>query len=146
MTAMTRYALLALLTVGLEAGPLEAQQTPAQPPLPASTALNLAALGSNAPGRTALETNVLGPKIRFATPIYDFGKAKSGDPVKYTYIFTNIGDQMLELTGVQPQCGCTATGEWTRRGFIRKVPVWIGGLVAGLGHESELALPCVWRS
>ena len=31
-------------------------------------------------------------------------------------------------------------------GFIRKVPVWIGGLVADLGHESELALPCVWRS
>jgi len=30
--------------------------------------------------------------------------------------------------------------------FIRKVPVWIGGLVADLGHESELALPCVWRS
>ena len=31
-------------------------------------------------------------------------------------------------------------------GFIRKVPVWIGGLVADLGHESELGLPCVWRS
>jgi hypothetical protein len=32
------------------------------------------------------------------------------------------------------------------KGFIRKVPVWVGGLVAVLGHESELALPCVWRS
>jgi hypothetical protein len=60
-------------------------------------------------------TNVPGPKIRFATPLYDFGRARAGEPVKYTYVFTNIGDATLILTNVQPQCGCTAAGEWTRQ-------------------------------
>jgi len=62
----------------------------------------------------APSTNV-GPRIKFANPVYDFGRIKSGDPVKYTYIFTNVGDQTLELSNVQPQCGCTAAGEWTRK-------------------------------
>lgn len=75
----------------------------APPWVPASLAV------TNAPG-----TNAGGAKIRFATPIYDFGKVKSGDPVKYTYIFTNIGNQVLELSNVQPQCGCTAAGQWTK--------------------------------
>ena len=60
-------------------------------------------------------TNGIGPKMQFATPIYDFGKARSGVPVKYTYYFTNIGDAMLELSNVQPQCGCTTAGEFTRK-------------------------------
>jgi hypothetical protein len=45
--------------------------------------------------------------------VHDFGKAKSGDQVKYTYIFTNIGDQVLELSGVQA-CGCI-TADWTKK-------------------------------
>jgi len=52
-----------------------------------------------------------GPKIQFATPVYDFGKVKSGEPVKYTFIFTNTGDEMLFITNVQPSCGCTTAGE-----------------------------------
>ena len=44
--------------------------------------------------------------------MYDFGRAKSGDPVKYTYVFTNTGDQTLEISGVQA-CGCI-TANWTR--------------------------------
>jgi hypothetical protein len=67
----------------------------------------------NAPGTPA--ANGLGPKIQFAAPVYDFGRARSGDPVKFSYIFTNIGDAALELSNVQPQCGCTAAGEWTRK-------------------------------
>jgi copper(I)-binding protein len=67
-----------------------------------------------APAAAAV-TNALGPKIKFATPMYDFGKARSGEPVKYTYIFTNTGDQLLILTNVAPQCGCTAAGDWTRQ-------------------------------
>src|SRR5438477_524049 len=39
-------------------------------------------------------TNGIGPKIQFATPVYDFGKAKSGDPVKYTYIVNNMDDPL----------------------------------------------------
>jgi hypothetical protein len=58
-------------------------------------------------------TNVLGPKIKFETTVHDFGKAKSGDQVKYTYVFTNVGDQSLELSGVQA-CGCI-TADWTKK-------------------------------
>jgi hypothetical protein len=68
----------------------------------------------------------LGPKIQFADPIYDFGKVKAGDPVKYTYYFTNVGDQTLELKGVQPSCGCTTAGDWSKTvdpGQIGKVPI-----------------------
>ena len=32
-----------------------------------------------------------GPKIVFETPVYNFGKAISGDVIKYTYVFTNEG-------------------------------------------------------
>jgi hypothetical protein len=60
-------------------------------------------------------TNLLGPRIQFATPVYDFGRAKCGEPVKYTYVFTNTGDQMLIINSVQPGCHCTTTGEWTKQ-------------------------------
>jgi hypothetical protein len=60
-------------------------------------------------------TNASGPRIQFATPMYDFGRVKSGEPVNYTYVFTNTGDRLLVLNSVQPQCGCTAAGEWTRQ-------------------------------
>jgi hypothetical protein len=67
------------------------------------------------PAAGAAVTNAPGPKIRFASPLYDFGRVRSGEPVKYTYIFTNAGDEMLILSNVQPQCGCTAAGEWSRQ-------------------------------
>src|SRR5436190_15616324 len=61
-------------------------------------------------------TNAVGkPKIQFATPIYDFGKMKVGEPVKWEFVFTNTGTALLEITGVQPGCGCTTAGEWTRK-------------------------------
>ena len=60
-------------------------------------------------------TNGVGPKIQFATPIYDFGRVRSGELVKYTYVFTNTGDRMLMVTAVQPGCHCTTTGEWTKQ-------------------------------
>jgi len=56
-----------------------------------------------------------GPRIQFQNTIYDFGKIKSGELVKYTFTFTNTGDAVLILTNVQPQCGCTTAGEWTRQ-------------------------------
>lgn len=63
----------------------------------------------------ATATNAVGAKIKFATPVHEFGRARSGELVKYTYIFTNTGNQLLILTNVQPQCGCTTAGEWTRQ-------------------------------
>jgi hypothetical protein len=58
-------------------------------------------------------TNAIGPKIQFETPVHDFGRAKSGEQVKYTYALTNAGDQVLEISGVQA-CGCI-TADWTRK-------------------------------
>ena len=83
-----------------------AAPTPATsvPPLLTATAGVAAAVG------------VAGPKIQFATPIYDCGKVKSGEAVKYTYVFTNVGGATLQVSNVQVSCGCTTAGEWTRRG------------------------------
>jgi len=66
------------------------------------------------------------PKIQFATPIYDFGRVKSGEHVKFDFIFTNVGNALLELTAVQPGCGCTTAGEWTRQvepGHTGHIPI-----------------------
>ncbi len=60
-------------------------------------------------------TNAAGPHIVFETPVYDFGKVKAGELVKFTYAFTNTGTEVLEVTHVQPSCGCTAAGEFTRK-------------------------------
>ena len=67
------------------------------------------------PATAAATTNAVGPKIQFASPVYDFGRVRAGDPAKFTYVFTNTGDALLILNTVQPQCGCTAAGEWTKQ-------------------------------
>lgn len=79
--------------------PLVFAQPSAPPPVPATP---------------PAQAELAGPKITFATPVYDFGKVKSGDPVKYTFVFTNTGDQALEVKSVQPSCGCTTAGDWTK--------------------------------
>jgi hypothetical protein len=68
----------------------------------------------------------VGPKIQFNTPVYDFGKISAGEIVKYSFIFTNVGDQQLIITNVQPSCGCTAASDWTREiepGKIGMIPI-----------------------
>src|SRR5216117_834423 len=53
-----------------------------------------------------------GPKIEFATPIFDFGKVSSGELVRHDFVFTNTGGAILEITDVRPGCGCTTAGTW----------------------------------
>ena len=77
----------------------------AAPPVPTPPAMP--------PPAAPATTNGIGPKIRFETTMHDFGKVKSGEVAKYTYAFTNGGDQVLELSGVQA-CGCI-TAEYTKR-------------------------------
>ena len=67
-----------------------------------------------------------GPKIQFDTPVYDFGRISAGVVVKHSYIFTNVGDQQLIITNVQPTCGCTAAADWSRQvepGNIGTIPI-----------------------
>ncbi len=61
------------------------------------------------------DADITGPKIKFSTPIYDFGRVSSGEPVTHTYYFTNTGTETLFVTNVAPSCGCTTTGEWSRQ-------------------------------
>ena len=55
-----------------------------------------------------------GPKIQFAEMVYDFGKVNSGELVKHTFVFTNIGTAILEIKDVRPGCGCTTAGTWDK--------------------------------
>jgi hypothetical protein len=55
-----------------------------------------------------------GPKIEFATPIFDFGKISGGESVRHDFVFTNTGTALLEITDVRPSCGCTTAGTWDR--------------------------------
>ena len=86
-----------------------------QPPAPAAA--------TPVPGAAAA-TNVIGPRIQFETLLHDFGRARSGEVVKYTYVFTNTGDHVLEISGVHA-CGCI-TADWTRKvepGMTGTIPI-----------------------
>jgi hypothetical protein len=49
------------------------------------------------------------PKIQFDETTHDFGEIKEVDgKVNGKFIFTNVGDSVLELISVKPSCGCTA--------------------------------------
>ncbi|HWW01912.1 MAG TPA: DUF1573 domain-containing protein [Candidatus Acidoferrum sp.] len=107
---MTKRNLILAFIIGMGAMPAPARQ-PAAP-----AAVPQAGAGANPAG----------PKIQFATPVYDFGRVKAGEPVKYSFVFTNTGDQVLEVKAVQPSCGCTTAGDWTRvvkAGETGNVPV-----------------------
>ncbi len=56
-----------------------------------------------------------GPRIQFPTNLFDFGRITGGQPAKVTINFTNTGDKTLEVTAVQPSCGCTIPGDWTHK-------------------------------
>jgi hypothetical protein len=65
-----------------------------------------------APAPSAVLT---GPKIQFDGREYDFGKAAAGEFVKHVFLVTNTGTDTLEISKVHPSCGCTTTGEWSRK-------------------------------
>ena len=60
-------------------------------------------------------SNPSGPRIQFATPVYDFGKVNGDDLVNCVFVFTNTGHALLEVSEVTPSCGCLKLGEWSRQ-------------------------------
>jgi hypothetical protein len=70
-----------------------------------------AAAATFARAQTPPAAPVSGPAIRFNTETYDFGKILLGDPVKYTFVATNTGDDTLEITGARGTCSCTVVGD-----------------------------------
>ncbi len=79
--------------------------TPAQTPAPNR---------AQTPAHPPLLTAATGPRIEFATPVYDFGKITAGEVVKHDFVFTNIGTSILTISQVKPGCGCTTAGTWNR--------------------------------
>jgi hypothetical protein len=73
------------------------------------------ATGSDAKAQTANSAPIPGPKIQFAQTNFSFGKVDSGQIVKHDFIFTNTGNQRLELTEARPSCGCMTVGTWDRQ-------------------------------
>ena len=50
--------------------------------------------------------------------------------VKCTFMFTNVGNQVLEVTNVQASCGCTTAGDWSRKvepGQTGTIPIQFNG-------------------
>jgi hypothetical protein len=46
-------------------------------------------------------------EFKFNEEKHDFGKIAQGKPVTTEFVYTNIGEEPLILTNVQPTCGCT---------------------------------------
>jgi hypothetical protein len=71
---------------------------------------------ADSPARAAAAAPaVAGPHAAFAVQQYVFGRIMAGDVVKFDFVFTNTGDQTLEISKVQPSCGCTRAGEYTHQ-------------------------------
>ena len=120
MNTLKKDLVLAVSIMTVGAATVGARQVQA-PPIP-SAPVAVPAIPAAAPA----PTNAPGPKIQFATPLHDFGRMRAGDPVKYTYIFTNTGSALLILNTVQPQCGCTTAGAWTKQvepGMTGVIPI-----------------------
>jgi hypothetical protein len=114
-------------------------------------ALGVVAAWAQAPGTAAPPPAIpsvpgpIGPKIQFATTVYDFGRVRSGEPVKYTYVFTNVGDATLILANVQPQCGCTAAGDWSRQvepGQTGNIPIQFNTAAYNVPVFKQVTVTC----
>ncbi|MDF3077423.1 MAG: hypothetical protein K0S09_1312 [Sphingobacteriaceae bacterium] len=55
---------------------------------------------------TAMQTDNT-PEFKFEKETHDFGKIPQGKPVTVELAFTNIGEQPLIISAVEPTCGCT---------------------------------------
>jgi hypothetical protein len=96
-------------------------------PMQAAAAALLMFAVAPAQAEVAAETPPLdGPRAEFSERTFNFGKVGSGEPLRHDFIVTNVGNALLEITAVQPGCGCTTAGEWDRKiepGKTGKIPV-----------------------
>jgi hypothetical protein len=132
----------------LMAQALAPQPPPQQQPQPAAPIPGVAIPGLGAPLAPTTSPDA-GGKIAFANPIHDFGRVKAGEIVKHEFVFTNIGTTTLEVTHVQPTCGCTAAGEWTRKvepGQTGKIPIQFNSTSFFGGVHKSVGVNCSDRS
>jgi hypothetical protein len=104
-----------------------AGDNPPVAPVPAATIPPAAAApGTPTPAPAPAPTGP-SPKIAFEMPNYDFGRVTAGDPIKYTFVFTNTGDASLDID-VHPLCGCTTAGDWSHKvepGKTGSIPIQV---------------------
>ena len=65
--------------------------------------------GGNGLGKTSTEkvAPASAPVMKLDKEVYDFGKIKPGEKVKYSYAFVNEGKSPLIITNAVASCGCT---------------------------------------
>jgi len=79
-----------------------------------------------APAAVSTTTNAPGPRIQFNTENHDAGTNLAGDMIRFTFVVTNTGDELLILSNVHASCGCTIIG-----GTMPAAPTSGGGTVPG---------------
>jgi hypothetical protein len=118
------------LTGGKGSKPNPASASVPNPPVPTSAPVSASAVASEVPTAQVTKATAAsgsaaqalpagpvrqGPRIQFANTEHDFGKVQAGQVVKCAFLFTNVGDALLEISGVQTSCGCTTAGAFQRQ-------------------------------
>jgi hypothetical protein len=76
----------------------------------------------------AAESARHGPSLAIEDGTFNAGTVPQGQPLRHDFRISNRGDQTLEITAVEPSCGCTTTGEWPHTltpGASGAIPVMI---------------------
>lgn len=55
----------------------------------------------------ASEARAASPRIAWEGKVFDFGDTIQGRTIRHAYKFRNVGDAPLQITKVDPSCGCT---------------------------------------
>ena len=81
---------------------------------------------------------VAAPTISADAEVYNFGSVIEGFAVSHTFVLTNVGDEVLEISKVRVTCGCTAT-ELARDRLAPGESVDLGVIVNTTGFSGTLS-------
>jgi hypothetical protein len=79
--------------------------------------------------------------LRSDAPQVSLGEVKAGRPLSYRFTFVNRGSDVVQITAVQPSCGCLQP----QLGERRLQPGGTGVLVLGVNTLTAPAGPNAWR-
>jgi len=111
MNNRTHIWLCAIAAAAMLAVMLPAPSAYAQIAGQAENQLRAGGLSSEPGGLSGLAGPVAGsgtPSVEVAAPVFDFGSAINGVPVKHVFRVKNVGTGPLVIGAVQTSCGCTA--------------------------------------